>query len=67
MSDNVEVGWHPTYSISIDHMEGIACYHLAEALKAYKDKNTAVDADIRHCFNQVIEVCEHITDIDDRD
>lgn len=67
MSENVDVSWEPTYNISISHLDGITVYHLAEALKAYKKSNTAVDDDIKHCFNQTIEVCERIVRLDDQD
>lgn len=64
MSESVSVSWHPNYSIHIDNMDGPAVYHLGEALKKYIRAN---DTDTEHLFNQVIEICEHITEIDDRD
>jgi len=67
MSENVEVSWHPKYSIDISNMDAMAVYHLSEALKSYIKSNTAVHDDISDCFNKTIEVCECIVAIDDRD
>ena len=63
---NVSVSWYPNYTIHIENIDGSTVHHLSEALRRYTAERRANDADAM-VFDQIIEVCGSITEIDDRD
>ena len=61
-----EVSWTAKYDINIEGLDGEDVFHLREALRE-RAKEFSDEKHPTGVFKQVIEICDFIIEIDDRD
>lgn len=64
---HAEVSWEMSYRIDMEGLDGTTVFHLREALKDYLEKRSNLDDETVATFEEVMEICNKITKLDDRD
>ena len=62
-----EVSWFAKYSIHIDNVDESVAFHLSKAIKKYMANMDGGDDEIIAAFEQIVDTCDTITCVDERD
>ncbi len=60
-----DVSWYAKYNIHIENVDESVAFHLSKAIKAYMSKMNDGDSEIITSFEQIMDVCDTITRVDE--